>query len=88
MACRKARVGEKSLAAVEELHEKATDLYENVFKGYLTLTGAIKCLTRRENPEYFEDVIGHFCIETDLPCTVLPQLEDLKLTAYRFGVTR
>ena len=67
MACKKARVGEHSLAAVEELHKKARDLFNSVFEGSISLTGAMKTLTKRENPEYFEDVIGHLSIEWALP---------------------
>jgi len=67
MACRKARVGERSLAMVEELHKKAPDLFDWVFRGDMSLTGAMKSLTLRENPEYFDDVVGHLCVEWALP---------------------
>ena len=67
MACRKARVGEHSLAAIEELHEKARDLFDSVFRGDISLTVAEKTLKKREKPDYFEDVIGHLFIEWALP---------------------
>ncbi len=67
MACKKARIGEKTLAAVEELHEKARDLFDSVFSEGTSLAGAMRTLEKRENPDYFEDVIGHLFIEWALP---------------------
>ena len=67
MACRKAGVSEHSLSAVQTLHEKARDLFDAVFDGYMALSKAMKLFKQRENPEYFDDLIGRFYIDIALP---------------------